>query len=328
MAAYDPHSKSQAEITCRAVEKSLIELGYQVQIIKVGPDLLTKLEKAQPDAIFNVATGYHTKKDQANIAAMLELSEIPFTGSSSSAHMAGLLKHIAKMTFKAYGVPTPKFKVIHNTRELSESFPGRIKKLPVPVIVKPASEGSSIGITTESVTQDPVGAKSLAANLLHSLRSPVLIEEYLPGREFTVALVGYPEPTVLPVEEIVFHEASNMYTYDVKARDNVKPVCPAPISNKLNKAIKSTAKKAFEAIGCRDIARVDIRLSEDGQPFVLEINTLPGLMPNYSEVPRIAEKAGISYRGLIDIILQGALKRKGQVLSESMRKMVLNAADL
>jgi len=138
----------------------------------------------------------------------------------------------------------------------------------------------------------------------------VLVEEYIAGREFTVAVVGYPEPVALPVQEIVF-KSHGMYTYDVKARDNVTPVCPAPIPEELSCELQDIAVRAFKAVGCRDIARVDIRLSECEQyPFVLEINTLPGLMPRYSEIPRIAEAAGISYPELIDMILQGALHRR------------------
>ncbi|HHY11512.1 MAG TPA: ATP-grasp domain-containing protein [Firmicutes bacterium] len=308
----------QAEVTCKAVAQALSELEHDVQIIEVGPRLLIELGNAQPDAVFNIATGYHTKKDQANIAAMLELSGIPFTGSNSTAHLAGLQKHISKMTFRAHNVPTPNFHVIYDNQSvhgLFEGFPvpGHefSHELPVPVIVKPGAEGSSIGIFPESVTQAPVQARSLAAKLLDSLDPPVLIEEYIPGREFTVAVIGYPQPSALPVEEIVF-DNGDMYTYGVKTRDSVKPVCPAQISEKLSHKIQDTALRAFEAIGCRDIGRVDIRLSEDEQPFVLEINTLPGLMPDYSEVPRIAQAAGISYSELVGIILQGALRRGNQ----------------
>jgi D-alanine-D-alanine ligase len=307
LAKYDPNSRLQAEVTCKAVSSALAELDYEIQVIEAGPTLVTDLENAWPDAVFNIATGYHTKKQQANIAAMLELTGIPFTGSGSRGHMIGLLKHIAKMNFEAHGVLTPRFQVINDVHELTGN--SVTLNLPFPVIVKPAAEGSSVGISSESVTDDPVKAKELTALLLNDLEPPVLIEEFIPGREFTVALVGYPEPAVLPVEEIVFKEES-MYTYGVKIRDNITAVCPAEISEKLNQDIQNAALRAFQAIGCRDIARVDIRVSEDGRPFVLEINTLPGLMPKYSEVPRIAEKAEIGYPELIESILKGALKRR------------------
>ncbi len=314
LAKYDPNSRLQAEATCKAVSTALSNLGHEVQVIKVGPRLLLELETIRPDALFNISTGYHTKKGQANVAAMLELSGIPFTGSDSRAHMTGLLKHISKMNFKAHGVLTPKFIALNSVQELTKC--PLEKSLSFPVIVKPAAEGSSVGIFSDSVTCDPAEVKCLVTKLLDTLEPPVLVEEFISGREFTVALAGYPEPMVLPVEEIIFNE-KDIYTYGIKIRDNVTTVCPAQISKKLTQAIQDTAKKAFKATGCRDIARVDIRVSSDERPFVLEINTLPGLMPDYSEVPRIAEKAGISYTELIEIILQGPIKRKTEAANSS-----------
>jgi len=305
----DPNAKRQAQVTCEAVAQALSDLNYDVKLIEAGPQLLLDLEAAQPDAVFNIATSYRTRQDQANIAAMLELSGIPFTGSGSAAHFTGLHKHMAKMTFTANGIPTPRFEVIYDSRHIENGIDTLINELAKPVIVKPAAEGSSVGIYPESVTEDPEHAKYMAQRLLESLEQPVLVEEYIAGREFTVAVVGYPEPVALPVEEIVF-DSHGMYTYDVKARDNVTPVCPARIPEKLSRKLQDMAVRAFKAVGCRDIARVDIRLCKhQRRPFALEINTLPGLMPKYSEVPRIAEAAGISYPELIDMILQGALQR-------------------
>ncbi|MGI6621246.1 MAG: D-alanine--D-alanine ligase family protein [Bacillota bacterium] len=289
----EPGSKTQAQVTCQAVAQALSDLNYNVHIIEAGPQLLLDLEAAKPDAVFNIATSYRARKDQANIAAMLELSGIPFTGSGSAAHFAGLHKHISKMAFMANNIPTPRFTVICDSRSIDKqpSLEAVGNELSTPVIVKPAAEGSSVGIYPESVTECPVQAKTMAKRLLDSLEPPVLVEEYINGREFTIAVVGYPEPMALPVEEIVFN-GSHMYTYDVKSRDNVTPVCPAPIPEELSRKLQDLAIRAFKAIGCRDIARVDIRVSEDqGQAFALEISTLPGLMPGYSEVPWIAEAA-------------------------------------
>ena len=103
----DPSSRSQAQVTCEAVAQALSDLDYHVQILEAGPQLLLELEEARPDAVFNIATSYRTRKDQANIAAMLELSGIPFTGSGSAAHFTGLHKHISKMAFMANNIPTP-----------------------------------------------------------------------------------------------------------------------------------------------------------------------------------------------------------------------------
>ncbi|QUL97625.1 MAG: ATP-grasp domain-containing protein [Candidatus Fermentithermobacillus carboniphilus] len=308
LSAYDPHSKLQSQATSRAVHSALVELGYEVEVVEAGPSLLVELEKVRPDVVFNIATGYNTKKDQANIAAMLELSGIPFTGSTFQAHTIGLQKHLAKLVFQMYDIPTPMFLVFNRPPEdLPENV---LRKIRFPVIVKPSSEGSSVGISPKSVTSDAEEMKSLIAEIIEKFGPPALVEEFVPGREFTVALVGYPDPVVLPIEEIVFEERA-MYTYAIKANDAVKPVCPAEISPELETEISSAAKRAFVAVGCRDIARVDVRVSPDGKPFVLEINTLPGLMPGYSEVPRIAQKAGYDYVRLIEMVLKGALMRRG-----------------
>ncbi|MGI6660484.1 MAG: D-alanine--D-alanine ligase family protein [Bacillota bacterium] len=228
--------------------------------------------------------GYRTRKDQANIAAMLELSGIRLpVWFRCSFHRA--TQTYIQDAFMANNIPTPRFTVIYDSRDIrrQSGLEALGDELSTPVIVKPAAEGSSVGIYPESVTEDPIHARIMAQRLLDSLEPPVLVEEYISGREFTVAVVGYPEPIALPVEEIVFN-GSGMYTYDVKARDHVTPICPAPIPEDLSRKLQDIAIRAFEAIGCRDIARVDIRLSQDEEhPFALEINTLPGLMPGYSE---------------------------------------------
>ena len=306
LAQIDPHSRLQSELTRNAVLDALVELGHDVETIEVGPNLLNKIEDAHPDAMFNIASGYNSKKQQSNVVAMLELTDIPFTGSGTKTHVLAMYKDIAKVLLRAKGIPTPRFMVFHSAKEL-DLLPCD-KELPIPVIVKPSAEGSSIGIHSDSVTFSVERVRQLVLGLFKTVGPPVIVEEFVPGREFTVALVGYPEPTVLPIEEILFNEEV-FYTYEVKAADNVTTVCPAEIPLGLACDIQYMAVEAFGTIGCRDIARVDLRVSEEGFPYVLEINTLPGLTPGYSEVPRIAEKANIGYAKLIGLILDGALKR-------------------
>jgi len=142
----DVHAKEQTEKTRNAVVRSLEELHHVVDVVEVGPSLLFDVERSKPDIIFNIATGYRTKKDQANIAAILELSGIPFTGSLSQAHIIGLQKHLAKMMMQTAGINTPKFKIVFEEQDLTEEL---FEEMRFPVIVKPASEGSSVGITRE-----------------------------------------------------------------------------------------------------------------------------------------------------------------------------------
>lgn len=304
--AGDPHAREQSSATSEAVCTALAQLGHRITVVEVSPSLLERLNAVRPDVVFNLATGYRTKKDQANIAAMLEISGLPFTGSGARGHLIGLHKHLTKAAISMYGVPTPKFVVIPDAGSASpEAFAG----VDFPAIVKPAAEGSSVGITDASVVADPESAVIQVRLIAENYGSPVLVEEFVSGREFTVGVIGYPEPEALPVEEIVFKKG-RMFTYDVKSRDNVTPVCPAELPPELAMEIQELALRTFKAIGCTDIARVDIRVSSDGMPYVLEINTLPGMMPGYSEIPRMAEMCGVSYIELVERILDGALKRR------------------
>ncbi|MBE3518780.1 MAG: ATP-grasp domain-containing protein [Firmicutes bacterium] len=301
----DPHAFYQGEKTLEAVREALESLGHEVEVVRAGPGMLQTLGELGPDVVFNIATGYSTKREQGHIAAMLEFLGVPFTGSGSLGHMLGLEKHLAKMVWLSRDVPTPRFDIVYTPEDVIK------KDLRYPVIVKPSGEGSSVGITADSVRKSPEEALELARDLLEVFEPPILVEEYVEGREFTVALLGYPEVRALPVEEIVFQE-DRMFTYSVKTRDQVVPVCPADLPEDLANRIQTVAIQAFKALKCRDIGRVDIRLSRDGSPYVLEVNTLPGLQPGYSEVPRIAEKAGMDYRELVAEILDCAIKRRGE----------------
>jgi len=302
---YDPHAAEQTRRTRDAAVRSLRELNYRVSVIEAGPSMLMEIETTKPEVLLNLATGYRSKKDQANIAAVLELSGIPFTGATSHGHIVGLHKHLAKMVMQAIGVRTPPFRVAFGEGDLNERL---TEGLRFPVIVKPAAEGSSVGITADSVVSGHAEAVAVASKLMGDFGPPVLVEEFISGREFTVALLGYPRLKALPVEEIIFNEG-DMYTYGVKFRDNVTVKCPADIPGDLAAALQDMAAKAATAIGCRDAARVDIRLDGDGTPYVLEINTLPGMMPDYSEFPRIAAEVGIAYTELVKTLVQGAVKR-------------------
>ncbi|HHY45149.1 MAG TPA: ATP-grasp domain-containing protein [Firmicutes bacterium] len=302
---YDPHAARQTKETRDAVAASLRELGHEVSVLEAGPSLLLDIEALKPEVLFNMATGYRSKKDQANIAALLELSGIPFTGATSHGHLVGLHKHLAKMVMQAIGVRTPPFRVAFGEGDLNT---GLTEGLRFPVIVKPAAEGSSVGITADSVVTSNADAALVASKVLRDFGPPVLVEEFISGREFTVALLGHPRLRALPPEEIIFKEG-DMYTYGVKARDNVTVKCPADIPEDLARDLEDMASRAATAIGCRDAARVDIRLDGDGKAYVLEVNTLPGMMPGYSEFPRIAAEVGISFAELVKTLIEGAIYR-------------------
>lgn len=186
-----------------------------------------------------------------------------------------------------------------------------------PLFVKPAHEGSSIGITPSCKCNDYVDLHREGMRLIQMYKQPVLAEEFLPGREFTVAVLGNKRPIVFPVMEINYdvvpEEHGRLYSRQFKAdlSEDVYYMCPAPISQELTDWIKDIALKTYKALGCRDFARVDIRLDKDGVPNVIEVNPLPGMAPGFSDYPRIAEKAGWSYVELVNGILESGLRRYG-----------------
>ncbi|HHY75979.1 MAG TPA: ATP-grasp domain-containing protein [Firmicutes bacterium] len=301
----DPHAAEHTVRTRDAVLKSLEELGHDASVVEAGPAMLLEIETLGPDVILNLATGYRSKKDQANIAAILEMSGIPFTGASSHGHVVGLYKHVAKMAMEAAGIRTPPFQVVLGKEDLRRDLTRGLK---LPAIVKPAAEGASLGITEESVVSTAEGAARVAARLIDEFGPPVLIEEFIPGREFTVALLGYPSLRALPVQEIIFKEG-DLFSYKVKRLDSVTVKCPAEVPEDLARLLQDAAVRSAAAVGCRDFARVDIRLSDGGVPYVLEVNTLPGLIPDYSEYPRIAAKAGLTYTDIVKTLIQAAAER-------------------
>ena len=299
----------QAQRTRKAVKAALLAQGHRVTELAATTALAHVVRALRPQVAFSLATGSGTKNQQANVIAVLETTGVPVVSSPLPGHVFGLHKPVAKLLFAAAGVPTLPF-VVHDEggRTLL-----RLGQLAFPVIVKPAHEGSSLGIDATSVVSDPAELQPVVDRVIHAFRQPALVESFVSGREFTVGLVGNfgkgRQPEVLPIEEIVFQNGDGAYTYDVKSRDAVTPVCPAQIDEELTARIRDMCLMAFRACGCRDLARIDVRLSEEGRPFVLEINTLPGLEPGYSELPRMAEAAGWGFNGLITRIVQACLLR-------------------
>ena len=183
-----------------------------------------------------------------------------------------------------------------------------------PALAKPIAEGSSKGVTRHSVVEDERELRAVVAELAAKYRQPVLCESFLPGREFTVGLLGERRPRVLPAMEIVFTDPSDprpIYSFATKQGETpaVRYDAPAKLDPALQKSLEHAARAVFTALGCRDVARVDFRLDAAGRVNFIECNPLPGLTPGWSDLVVIAESAGIDYRGLIGEILAPALRR-------------------
>lgn len=303
----DPGAPARSRATAEAVCAALRELGHLPLPLEAGFDLAGRLRELGPDLVFNLATGLGEKKRQANVVALLEVCGVPFTGSPLESHVLALHKPLAKMVFRHWGIPTPAFQVFEDADAPLDP------DLPFPVIVKPSSEGSGVGIGPEAVAGDEGALRAAVRRVLSGYGQPALAEQFVPGREFTVGVLGNDPPQVLTPEELLLPAAEGgeaaVYGYLAKERDEVGRACPPDLPPEKRREIEALALLSFRALGCRDCARVDIRMDPAGRPFVLEVNTVPGLLPGYSELPRVARASGLGYTDLIGRLVEEALAR-------------------
>ncbi|MCC6807363.1 MAG: ATP-grasp domain-containing protein [Deltaproteobacteria bacterium] len=294
--------------TIKAITEAIKSYGHTVVPLEATADLPRVLAEADVDLIFNIAEGLIGRNREAQVPALCELLGIPYTGSDSATLAIALDKALAKKVLKQHGILTPEFQLFETGKEKLNPA------LKFPVIVKPNTEGSSKGIAGTSVVDDEAGMRALVKTLLEKYRQPALVEEYIPGREFTIGLLGDRRPRALPPMEIAFKDDKNerpVYDFQVKQEweKHVEYVCPAKVTQSEHRALDRAALDTFEALDCRDVARVDLRMNKEGKVYVLEVNPLPGLTPDYSDLVLISKAAGIEYRSLIGDILAGGLKR-------------------
>jgi D-alanine-D-alanine ligase len=301
---YDPPE------TIDALEEALRANGVRTRRLGGGARLVRTLLEDPPDLVFNVAEGRETRSREAHVPAVLELMGIPYTHSDPLTMAVTLDKAAAKVLVAAEGVPTPAHQVVEAVEfEL---------KIELPLVAKPAHEGSSIGIRSgESIIRKPDDLYQRVRELLERYREPVLLEELCPGAELTVGILGTgvdAEP--LGVMEIAPRNGELgdfLYSLDVKrnweqeVEYRVPPTCPA------EKAARAQehALRAYRALGCRDVARIDFRIGRDGEPQFLEANPLPGLHPRKGDIVILAGLLGIPYAELIGRIVESARKRYG-----------------
>lgn len=306
MEELNPHGAIQMNVTVKAIEKALLSKGHKVTLIPATFDLLQRISRIKDlDVIFNACTGITNKRQQANVVAMLELQQVPFVGSSLSTQILGLHKQISKRLFRSANIPTPQFQVFYTGEEEME------ENLEFPLIVKPEHEGSSLGISNDSVVFNEDSLRKKVKDIIEIFDQPALVEKFVSGREFTVGVLGNDDPEVLPILEILYDDKNRdgLMTVDIKAKDAVGTVCPAEIHDDIAEKIRDYAKKAYKALGCSEYARIDVRLDEKNIPNFIEINTLPGMQPNYSDFPRTAKAAGYTYEDLIDKMVRLAIER-------------------
>lgn len=308
----DPQTDAQAEFdsqeTINAIEEAISSLGFEVVKLEADGSFVHRICQEKVDIIFNIAEGFRGRYRESQIPAVLELKGLEYTGSDPSTLSLALDKGLAKRIVREAGLNTADFCTLTSSKD---KIPSDLK---FPLMVKPVAEGSSKGILPGSVVSNYDELRILLPNLFARYNQPILLETFLPGREFTVGILGDPRPQAMAPMEIVFQkvdEAYPIYTYQHKidAMDEVRFEVPAKVDRHLELQIKQLAIKSFQALGCRDVARIDIRLDAKGKPAFIECNPLPGLSPGFSDLCIIAEAEGLSYKDLISKILQPALRR-------------------
>ncbi len=308
----DQEAEYDAPETIDSIRQALQSHGHDVVMLEANAELPPTLADAGVDLVFNIAEGVAGRNREAAVPALCELMGLPYTGSDAATLSIALDKALSKKVLLQHGIKTAEFQVMETGRERLSA------KLRFPLIVKPNQEGSSKGVSASaSVVDDEAQLRSVVREIIDRYRQPALVEDYITGREFTVGLLGERRPRVLPPMEIIFKDATNkrpVYDFQIKQdwERHVAYECPAKLSPAELRAIEKTAREAFMSLDCRDVARVDLRMTAAGEVFVIEINPLPGLTPGYSDLCLIAAAAGIDYRDLIGEILAGGLKRMRQ----------------
>lgn len=319
----DAYLEWDDQSTIEAVEKALGE-NCNVIPVELDSSLWENLNRCKEkiDILFNIAEGLKGPWREAIVPIFAEELGIPYTGSDPSTMVLCLDKGRTKEVLSCHNIKCPTFKIFSEVPELSTKD---IIPLEFPLIVKPLWEGSSKGIKNSSLVIGHVECQNEIARIIQEYKQPALVEEFIPGREFTVGILGNDEDTVvLPIVELNFSSlppgSSPIYSYEAKWVWDVpdRPLdiftCPARISQGLERRIKEAAIGAYRALGCRDWCRIDMRMDKSENPYIFELNPIPGILPDprsNSCLPKAAYALGWDYSRLINTVLEIACKRYG-----------------
>jgi D-alanine-D-alanine ligase len=310
----------------KAVKRVLEKSGHEAVFFDVNEKTFEELRNSDVDIAFNVCERFNgSSLFEPHIASMLELLNIPYTGSGPLTLATCINKVRVKEILMHHGILTPNYQVFYSRNKKLDP------ELKFPLIIKPVCMDNSIGITRDAVVHNEEELRSKVSYILRTYDMPALVEEFIEGREITLGILGNGRnATALPISEVVFQnfpdESSKIYSYDAKwqqdtdAWKGVKIECPADLPKYQEYRIKRTALQVYNILGCRDYGRIDFRLSKEGVPYVLEMNPNPGIGPwvNTEDqpdfIPFAAEKAGMSYDDLISKIFTEALARNDMTI--------------
>lgn len=295
--------------TVEHIQRALRELGHMPDRIGHARQLISRLARGDEwDLVFNFSEGLCGIAREAQVPAILDVYGIAYTFSDPLVMALTLHKGLTKTVVSAGGVPTPAFAVVERAADV-----GQIE-LPFPLFAKPVAEGTGKGVSPTSKVRDRAALATVCQRLLATYQQPVLIETYLPGREFTVGITGTGHNAVaLGTLEIVLRSGAEADAYSYVNKERCEELVEYRLvraeQDEQVRAAEEVALKAWTILGCRDAGRVDLRCDAAGQPSFMEVNPLAGLHPEHSDLPILAGKVGLTYVELIQRIVESAAPR-------------------
>ena len=299
----DETAEFDKQDTVDALENSLKLMGYETEPIGNTFQLIEALAAGRRwDMVFNITEGLYGDGRESVVPAILDQYKIPYVFSGPVIMGLSLNKHLAKLIVAASGVPVSPGSLITKLKDLD------YLDLKYPLFVKPVSEGTGKGITEKSLVRSPIELKSMVEWILREFHQPALVEEYLPGREFTVGIIGYGEEAIA-IGGMEVTCADNL-PYSVEVKENYQNYCTyKPLDNDIVDECKSVALGAWKALGAVDAGRVDLKADCSGKICFIEANPLAGLNPVHSDLPILSRMYGIEYQTLMEMIMKAAVKR-------------------
>lgn len=295
--------------TIEALEQAVAATGHRTDRIGHARSLVARLVAGDRwDMVFNIAEGIKGRSREAQVPAMLDLYGIPYTFSDPLVSALTLDKAMTKRILRDAGLPTAPFAVVVEPADIEKV------RLAYPLFAKPVAEGTSKGVDTNSRVENIEELRATCNRLLQTFHQPVLVEEFLPGREFTTGILGTgASARAIGTMEFRIKDPKYKGIYSYETKENCESLVEyfAPPRDAVRTAVEELALASFRTLECRDAGRVDIRLDAAGRPTFIEVNPMPGLHPTHSDLPMIATQEGIGYRELIATILIGAARRAG-----------------
>jgi D-alanine-D-alanine ligase len=297
--------------TIKGITTALEENGHTVVNLGGGRGFLTTIQKESVNLVFNIAEGRgNYRSREAQVPGVLEMLDIPYTGSDPLTLSVCLDKPLTKQLVAAAGVATPLWKVVNNIQELEKTD---WTNFPFPVFVKPVHEGSSIGVRSGSRIETPVNVNNAVTSLIERYHQPVMVEEFIFGDEITTGIIGNSPPAIQGIMRVIPRKSDENFVYSLEVKRDwerlVDYEAPAKLQPSVLDKIADSALKAFSVLGCRDISRVDFRVGRNSVPYFLEINPLPGLNPKSGDIVIMSRLMGRTYHSLISSVVAAAMKR-------------------